>query len=711
MYKPVLLCITAMVFAFACGGKSTNNGILEVNIRGKVDFSANPSKPLNKADNYTAIAYNINNPSQTWNVTIVGDSYSTTVVRKTDVKIDFKSGNQVAISRILTAEDTLTNLNSKVNSVTHAQANMTLHTLKQSNGDTLKNSLEKVNNILFGKASISESEYVLSAISSEHQTLKATLATYGQFLKSTNAHSFTNIMQLFNQALQNLTPAIVVEHYVNFVNLLDASSAAVIASAHEGAKNIGHVTVPAFDSIVNGFTSEIILAAIDAAKEIPVFGADADTLRTASPGVLFKYSFPLATTKDILGIESYIGSWKTTPAGAFRTDIDAGRTIHWIPSEKDIGTDFEFNLRVKGINGKFALSTKTITISTKSLEIKGLQRKQLPNQPIAGPIINNQYFYLVSKVSSTSQYQLEKYLLSDIDANGADTLLGRHNWVLPTGFSNILDIYAYKNIIYLSAGSQGIRAFDANWLGELTSDPTYSATSISSTKISAFGEQLYSFSTVNTPIIQRGSLSLNNFVDLTEQSQFIQTSSDPAFAVIDQSYLYLSQQNTARIYTLSTTGALGLSNGFTPVGTNLKGSEAILGTPLYQADSNRVQEVKLQPSLTTSSFTPAITNLNSKSELITNGTYAYLSYSNSSSVAATSMTHSQTTVTATAESVDYPLYTNNKAERITMMIRNIPEGIDSGKSGAYLYTIGQALSNQISATWFIKSFKLQPKSD
>jgi hypothetical protein len=60
-----------------------------------------------------------------------------------------------------------------------------------------------------------------------------------------------------------------------------------------------------------------------------------------------------------------------------------------------------------------------------------------------------------------------------------------------------------------------------------------------------------------------------------------------------------------------------------------------------------------------------------------------------------------------SQTPDEAIYYNSVSENLKFMIRNIPEGIETGKSGAWMYTIGAGDDTEFDEG-FIRAYQIQP---
>lgn len=705
-----ILLLATVLLALTCGGQSTSNGILMNKVTGNFDIEINKQKTFWASKNISAVAYDLDDPSITWPCTINGSQFSFNMVRRSNVVIKISLDEQVVMSKVLARENTNFNTISdiKINTISHVHS---LMVQKHFNSAFTKewsyqDSIKSINSILLGITIPSNDQIKLSQVNKTSPIIAAIISTYSHLLTAESLTSHTETLSLFEKTFSQTNLFIIENQYLQLVNIAKVNVAETIASLHEAAKNSKVISNKFFSSISDRLTSEIILIALDKFKEEPVFNTDIDNVRIAAPGTLFQYNFPSATTKDVLGIFEYKGKWikNSTTNTPYDGKSNNNKTIKWIPSEAEVGKSFFYQLDAVGANGKISSKPKVIEITVKDLEIIADERKMLPHKPIYGPVLYGDYAYLVSAHTDNSQLNIEKYLLSDLATIAPDTMLDPISWTIPYS-SEVYDMKIYNNIIYLATQANTISAYDALWEQDNQNPPTLVG-SVSATHLEIISDQLYSISNSFTALTIKSNLNLEGSANISTFDNFIIDSS-VKMGQINSNYLYLTKSNSGIIYSQNDSGQLSEVVNFTPLALNhLPKSEASSIQTEFLYSGNTVQSLNISlNNLKLDTYSPI--NLQPYDGITSNGTYFFSVNASNNIIFAHSLLGDvkvSDDSTNKSTSINY----RNISKDIRFMIHNLPEGLSSNQSGAYLYSFGQGTNDQFTATWFIKRHKLKP---
>ena len=728
-----------ILLSFACGGGSstyeeadnrTADGVRTIDIEGSVDNATSPTKPRWASGNsliHTGAIFDLNN-SQQWTMVIDdSENYSSTIVRRSDIALEVYRDNALVLSRVMSEDETLINTQAKVNTITHLHASMARR-LKADQGGELSFHLETINQALFGKTSINESEFTLDNLSEDLTNVKAIVATYGELFRAPTAAGFSSLLAKLNGTLNNSSTSVIVAEWLNTINSITSQDEAnAYASAHEGAKNSGISGANLlFNGLSNSFNSGLLLNAIDEAKASPVFGSNVDSARTATPGALLTYTFPSATTQDILGISSYSGQWLgDAPTGTWRNTANEGRTLQFLPNAADVGKSFSFLLTAKGGNGK-STSASNLTFTVKTPTLTPMPRKALSYRPLIGPVVDNTYLYLVSSSDSGHQLYMEKILLDAIQtSSGEDSILGSQTWVLPSSISEVTDLHLHLNTLYISS-DEGAYGFDASFLGQLPNSiaPSHSNSELNSMFQAVIGNEIIHYYPSGN--VQKTNLSLSDNSILTLPTAFLSAmgntfvlSGNSSIYEYDQNLLIASFQTEHRAYFFNTSGELEYLNSFSPgtlrptpdsvptialprayvqssdnmLARFLPGTESVDELPL-----NRPELIEsLNPHGVSGNF---LFDFKTDATTGTNQVPTYTLHGNS-------LSGNSLSIIEISDLTLNDLHFGNNPEDLSMKIQSTETGVQTGKSGTWIYSIGN--DGIGSDNWFIQAHLLEPE--
>lgn len=724
-------------FSLAC---SRSKGGSVVSVSGTFDDSATPgrSKALDAASTYDATAEDPVS-GQTFAVTVnsTTKTYTTSVFARTNLRLKIKKGGYEVLSRIFPAAATAGTVSgAKVNIVTHVQAQMVAASVSGGNYDA---AVTAVNTVMFGTTTPAETDLTIAKVASVtgNATFAARISIMAQLVASTMTDTIGSLVGTLVTSFQQTTVAKVETAYQAAVNSITSSAvASVYASAVVGAQTnaaSNGVSTASLNTIISEPTNSVITSALvtagatsTATPASPVFGSAVDTQRTAAPGVLFQYTFPTATTTDALGVSGYSGAWSATPGGVSET-TNSGRTLKFLPSYADIGKSFVYTLTATGGNGKTV--TTTVTVAVKSLEIKGVIRKQLAGsttstggyyKPKLGPKLSEDgaYLYLVAYYSN-SLYRLEKYEASSV-TSGADlqSLSLANSWAIPSAAGAPRDFALSGSKAYIATAYSGVIGYD---LTASSSTPDYTATTMSATRVTTLGDYVYGL--YGYPYTMSGTVkyATKTLASVTAQSDLTTKASSLTYAnelLSYGSYIYLSSWYTSSFYNPSTAS---FTDNYTP--STSYSSElmidagAVSGVPAYLVGNYTGYKVQIGASnaLTTASLPwgssfPSTYNDAS----IGNGAYGFKAYSNDGSIFGFSLEGTSARTISTDDTTTGTVGFSNLIGENDMdfAILNKAEGITSGRSGAYLFALGQYPTSTNTATmtgtWYMKAYRLQP---
>jgi len=708
-----IFCLT-IALALACGGQSSNNGVLMLELEGTIDESTFPtgnSKPKRAPGTYTGRIINLDDPSEIWPLTFTSShQFEVTLIRKTNLKLEIYLNSHFVFSRILNSNQTnVSSLSPTVNSITHLQTQW-IEAYQLAHDNTSLEQAQRMANLdLFAQDELQEQEYNLTELYLQHPDLAVIISTYGQLFQFLSLDDISTALALINQSLKQSSAAAISSSYLTALNALTQSEVATtLLEAHEAAKNLSDnpIAVSHYSSLVNLFTNALLINTLNTIKIAPTFPA-LDSARLAGAGVLFNYDFPQATTTDRQGLsnDGYQGIWITSsPTGLIDASGNGGLNLKVIPSIDDIGKDFEYQVSINGANGTGPVAV-SVQFSVVNSEIISKDRKRIQDTPILGPVLDDTHFYLISRGASGNF--LDKYSQSDLLIDGSGTFLSASRWLLPAAFSNLQDLVYHNQLLYVAGGAQGTIAFDHSFNQLNTSAPTYSNTALAATKIAFLNEHLYALDATFTPVLTKSDLDLQNPQIQTELNSLFTGAVNIQIANFYDDYLYLGANLQAHAYK-EIQSSLILADELPSLYakyTILEDSNAITA-PLALYKDKKIDRYSIVAN-EFSALTLTSTLVTLQKPIIGNGTYLFTPNSNSAGTIAgySITTHDLTPILS--QPTNNPIYFEAVSNKLLFTIQNIPEGIDFGKSGALLYTIGAGNKTQFDEG-FIRVHKVQP---
>jgi hypothetical protein len=743
-----LLCL--FVFALACGGGGTvtNNGVQTVVLRGQlVESPANPLAKYNNGTNvstvYTALAYNLNNVNETWDVTVLNDlTFQVEITRKVDVKIDFKriDSGVVAFSRILFADETIGGRsNTRVNVVTHflaalAEKNQASYGSWEQN--MLSHRLE-----LLGTSNVTETGYTIGNVLSNYNRVRAYMATYQQLFGLSTDASFSSLMNKLSEGMKVPLISLAGTSYINVINTLGVQEATLMASAHEGAKNSSGLAPQAFLDVASSVSSTIVSAAFFEALKAPVFGGNVDSVRTAAPGVLFSYQFPEAKTEDVLGLKDYVGAWSgETPKGLLRTDANQGRSIYFVPDQEDLGQTYVYELEARGLNGKNAKSGN-IEIKVGNVQIQAKDRKALQHVPLFGPVVSGNSVFWLSQNKLNSQKYLERAGIDVILNSGDGTLVNSSVLALPSKLTDVWDMAIYSDNVYVAGNAEGIVVFNANFTDFVGRNSVYSNNLMNVFDLEIVGESVFAWGGGGN--IQRLNLTLGSNVYEPNLVRTLGTTVEPQISSLENKYLVVSgnQVNGRHLNHVFTVDAFSgnlIQSSFSPDSEYpSQNSEVLEPNLLLYAGGGNVQlnqlsntEVSLGDVVSTTNLTVSTPDI--YVPLMSQGRHAFAFVAGNVSSSSNVSGNIVITVTdrvalemkalsgnvevkveeqfsAAVASGNYSLYFDALKRGQGIDIYNPEKGLldSSTQSGAYIFSIGQSTTTAPTDNWFIRHHRVE----
>jgi hypothetical protein len=704
-YTKGCIAILCILIAIACGGKTTNNGVLMSKVKGQIDLDLAKQKAYLATKPITATAFDLDNPNIFWPCTINGNDFSFEMVRRSNAVLKVYMNGEVILSKILAREDTDFAVvdEVKVNTVTHIHSLMTQRKQQSKTNEwSYQTSIKEMYSELMDLTTPTNEQLSIDNLNAKNPIIAAIASTYSQIFSAENLANLKDTLALFEKTFSHSELKSVESGYLLFVNLANVDVAEAVASLHEVAKNSKKINFEYFNNLNDRFTNSTIIAAIEKFKEAPTFNTDIDSVRIAAPGTLFQYNFPDATTTDILGVSEYIGEWieNTTPSGAYDDTNNNNKILKWIPSEFDMNKTFKYQLKAIGTNGKTSVQPKVIEIAVKNLEIIPDELKELPNQPVFGPISFGDYAYLVSAYSGQANLMIEKYLLSDFAASGTKSKLNPITWSIPYGVVN--DAKIYNNHLYIATQNSPIHAYDALFESDTSASPTYIG-NVKASQMEFIGTNLYSILDSSPLDSKVTTLDLRETVT-SEPLADIEPNSSSQLGQINSSFLYLTKNNTAVIFQEGASSLDELARIRTTASNKLAKSSFDSIQDEYLYSQTAVQFLKVSSTkISTRTFSPLL--IRSFAGITSNGSYIFsadntvnriLGYSVNGNIIIES--------TDTSKKISY----DHVPSKVRFLVQNLPEGI-GGQTSSYLYSLGTGLSSTISPTWYLKRHKLKPQ--
>ncbi|MBF0196396.1 MAG: hypothetical protein HQL32_01735 [Planctomycetes bacterium] len=719
----ILLFSLIGCLSFCCGGStSSSQGIVHVDLEGEIEIGNAETLNKSRLASESVISgrvYDLNNSNLSWDLDIsesssaaFGYRYKSNIVRRSDVRIEILRDGQLVLSKVLSAKHTLANVEARINPTTHLQAKMLESQIEGLIELDVHERLGSINQNLFGSEEVAHNLFQLSSFSNSQRPIAAIVATYGRLLSASSELVSTGAILIYEESFKANTASRVQSQYVKKLDNTDNTTAPLIASAHEGAKNTLYnlLSVEAFKVITDALSSYNILNAIDNALERPVFPSDTDAL-AASPGVMLWHTFPEATTIDALGISGYSSSWSSTPKGPVNLDKDDGRTLKYIPSLSDLEDtqEFTYTLTAHGINGKD--TNKEVTVTINNLSISSMPGKIIYGTPIAGPVTDDKYLYLIANTErSANSYELQRFSLDYFESQALSYELKYEYILIPSYFEAITDMKYYDSAIYLCGGNTiGVISYDDadEQQTELFRNPKLGLKTIRKA-----GDHFYGLTDYLTPSLFRFENTLDDQVEI-ESVALSANTNNPEIESIGEDYLYVAGEHSGYLFQPNSEGILGslgsfpLSSSSTEPRRNLiHGHQPIKEASLYLSSSLLTTSVSIDASgnLFVESFSPPV-SMSSGVKKVHNGPFLFY-MTDGRTIEATNLSSGNTTHLQESSTEDHRLSSESLPPELNFTIRNIPEGDGQYSSKAYLYVPGVLTED----TWSIRAIELKPDS-
>lgn len=671
------------------GGSTTISGTIE-------DLPSNLSKSRFADSNLSITATQLDG-AQSFSISLSEFQYQVTVPQNTNFKITVSIGETPLLSRSFSSKDTSTDqLTANLNTATHAISSMTT-AYQSTHSSTWPSALSAVETEVTGLSTPKESDLTLDNIISNDQDFAFHISIYQTLLQSLDTQNLQLIV-LLNTPMQSSSRSDAKSAITNTINQLSDTSLATSYSTTFDAV----LTSVQFQnrSISISITNILITQRVTNPHAIPFTTSAADQLRLAAPGLLFQYTFQEADVLDSRGITSYSGSFSSTPAGIF-SSTENGRTLQWIPSATDQDKTFTYTLTIKAGNGQSL--QKSISIKVNRLLITPLRTIDLvffninQYQPILQPWLNNDKLYLVSQTAS-SQYRLEAYTLSSLTSStGLDTI---QISTFPTLFTPQQHSLSNQDTLFSSTSGDLITHFNTSQSFSTTT------TSPGIHQLALVNDNLYSLNDSSSKIYKSTTKGLNDFFEDTtpsSKSQSITAQKIQAFG----NHLTLSTSNKVSIYDPQTQAFYSDWDSSNPI-LDSSSSATVQVSPFYIYHQNKITSLSISnSSLTTTdyNFTPSDT-LSKMSNL---GSLAFASIGNFS-IAALDLQPSSSTINLASYHDPNFIFTN--AKHLAPVVYPIEKGINTDKSGAYLFVLGQkntATSATDKNSWQLRVYTMEPQ--
>lgn len=716
----ILLCLTIFC-SLACGGggQTSNNGVLELQLSGSIDESTFPnglSKPRSAPGTFTGKITNLDDPEETWSFSIDSNNqFSTNIIRKNNIKIEILISNVVALSRVLNINETNTySLDADINTLTHLQAQLVLAQLNSNSALTVADAQNLVNPALFGKSELEDSDYSLSLLAQYNPSAAVIMSTYAQLFNYSDFNLIRGAIRVINNVIGTTDSTQIRDNYLNAINSLsslETTIATTIATAHESVKNANNnpIDVNEYASIASAFSLEALTAALEAARVSPSF-PELDSPNSVGVGVLFSYHFPEASTDDRQGLHSdgYQGIWLTTPpSGLIDTSGNNGLNLRLIPSSEDFNETFEYQISIKGANNSDPVTT-SLEFTVNSSEIIPKERKRIRDQPLAGPVVDDESLYLVS--TGSDGYFLDKYPLSEIQTDGGGTFLTVSRWLLPSGFTDVKSMAIHEDLVYLTGGYSGVLAFDKNFSSINEDLPTYSNNVLVGSKIKLLEDQIFVLQDGFTPLLHQAELDLSDSDEVGYLDDFLVSNSNIQMTTFSDDYFYLSGNSQASSFALTAASRqlAILDEAPDELSAYIPLNEAnALASPISFINKSEISRYDIVANSFTNVSTRTHSIDNITQPITTNGTFFYTTHQSTPTLLVGESLTVNTFSSIISQTPDELIYYNTVSKNLNFMIQNIPEGIENGKSGAWIYTIGAGSESSFDEG-FIRAYKVQP---
>lgn len=709
-----LFAALLLLLALACGGSSNEvaaGGISGTGGIAKVTGSIVDSSMRSKSeDALTGSAVDLDT-QESYTVSIVGRTYSVSVKAAGNILIEIRNGSTVILSRLLPS--TVTNnfgVKADINAVSHAHAKMATHLFAQGKSPNLRAAVLTANLEFFGAAAPTEAMFTLPGLSAAgNGDLAAGISVVQQMVSRPIGEGEARLIPALSDCFGAENKALAISAFSSRVNGLSAYADAVaFALSLEEAENSRIVAFNHYQELRNRITRQYVLQVLAAAETAPAFGVLSDVVRTAAPGLLFQYSFPEASTLDLLGLAGYKGSFEGTRSGSSYLGLDKGRTVRFIPAPGEMNTNFNYTLDAVGANNRD--SSLSIRIYVSGLDVIGKTRLKIGSssdgvyRPLLGPVASGNSIYLVSMCSGPA-YRLERYDLAEIaeKAYQSSGTLSMSTWYVSSSAGEVRDFLVHGDNAYLATANSGVQNFDLS--SAPGSGPAKSEPLMNADRLALAGTSLYGLRSSDRLVMRCGldlgsPLSLIGEGSLSEKAAAIQATEIGAWG----SNLLIAGGNTAAFYNPAKASFIG--DLFSATGNISLAADPmdISGGPLTLTGGGNVYSLKAAGSSWSLASTAAITATGELRAAAANATCAITIADSGLNVLA--LYGSSDFVYVSSPSGSTLEFANTG--RLRPLVINLPGGIPYKKCGAWLLVPGQYSASGAAAADLVGSWHLTP---
>lgn len=342
------------------GGLSKVTGVIE-----DIDLSSG-ANIKSKSSLYEIQAYNLNDLSQFYSLSLSGNVFEVDVQPGTKLAIEVLYSGNVILKRHLYGFQTSSNTNKNISPISHLLAEMVAVASEGSEETALK----KVKKEIFNNESYDEDQLKDTEVPSASSNILLLSQIHKELLQSTgNVHSLT-VLNQFSAIYKSTDVANIEEKWSSFESVISDSTIATeyvkvfenSKSRLEGSRTVRSLTdASIFYEISNNYAYPEILF-------------DQNSF-VVTPGQEFSFLLPDVKIKDKQGILSYRGYFKTTPNGYYFSSGNQNRDLTFYASTQDIGSRYEYEYEVIGNNLKS--SKKSISIQVKDANLEFSRKFQL----------------------------------------------------------------------------------------------------------------------------------------------------------------------------------------------------------------------------------------------------------------------------------------------------------------------------------------------
>lgn len=726
-----LILLVAMMFcSLACGGglsgTGTGNALAEggisgtggvktgtakATVSGKVDDASAAVSKTSDGD-YSIEVLDLDDGSE-YEVIFSGKSFRVSLPKGKNVIFKVYKQDVLVLKRVLLldsdVDDTLT---ADINALTHVQAEMFEKTHAESQAN-LKSTLEAVNAELFGKESVQESELTLENLAGNDPEFAVYVAIYKELVANSSSSSISALIDSVSSGFAATSRLSAVSTHVSVVNnITNSTFASSYATAFAKSQTSDSLDKFSYSTVQASISNTLILNQMND-DAVPTFSAAVDSLKTATMGVQFQYTFPSASILDARGISSYSGYFSTTPAGIFSASADQ-LTLQYIPSFSDSGKSFIYNLVASAGNGKS--STSSIQISVKDHEIVDYTMRKIgvstanngTYYPVLGPVSSGDHIGLVSEYGS-SNYRLEIYAKSDIVSSSSEDY-SFTSYSIPSAFGAPEGLLVYGSNAYVCSANTGVVHFD---LSSSTDTVAHSSEVLMADQVVVINGSLFGLHSGNQTVY-KGATDLSSVSVISGSGTLGQKAQDVMASKMGTSgeSIFIAGTTASGFYTPATDSFLGdlvnLTISHVPVRSTDAGDAMIAMFGSSQAYTIQLSDAAYLSTLSGLSLPDQIQST------VANGTTAF-SVMNVSQVGSFSLNGAQSSFQSKDTST-MPIQYGNIHSGLHLFLINEPLGFNSSQTGAWLLAPGQfsstetlsASQNKLENSWVLKVYKIKP---